>query len=87
VEIRTYTKKGSLITSQGICATIIKEINTASNGIEEEEEKKNQRITVTTDIDITLAVLPSKLCNFCYQKLLYGKNPKSPSYTIFFYHI
>jgi len=74
---------GSLRTFQGICATIIKEINTASNGIEE----KKQRITVTTDIDITLAVLPSKLCNFCYQKLLYGKNPKSPSYTIFFYHI
>jgi hypothetical protein len=74
---------GSLITFQGICATIIKEINTASNGIEE----KKRRITVTTDIDITLAVLPSKLCNFCYQKLLYGKNPKSPSYTIFFYHI
>jgi hypothetical protein len=42
VEIRTYTKKGSLITSQGICATIIKEINTASNGIEEEEGKKTR---------------------------------------------
>lgn len=78
VEILTYTKKASLITSQGICATIIKK------STQHPMKKKEERITVINDINITLEFSPLNCATFAIKNYYLARisNPQATPFCL-----